>query len=837
MTKRRGKRRSRRSQSPEKNQRAPRRPDSDLELAVQRAERWIHRHRPEKALKLLEPLLASHEDVADVHALLGYARAEAGDLWGALSAHETASALDDDPLFLFPKAVVSFKLGLTVHALRVFREMIERRAATPVMNDLRAAVASHEKELAAAARRLGIPVGQMEKGLYHMEEAHIALNSSSHKPDFEAAIAANRGAIRYLGDYPPPHNNLSQALFYAGRIGPAVDEVHQVLSSHPRNLQALSNGVRFLGWMGREDEARALWARLEPLAPEGASERLKKAEAAAILSDHESVYQVLKPLEDPADDDIPPSLADPVQFFLAVAEANTGRRTQACRRLRDLGPRATPLAAEYLAALEEGRSGRGWADHFPYFHLAELLPDRHIDALLDLARQESEMPPEHFRRRVARFVERFPQIVRAAEKMIWEEQQPEAGVQMLSMIGTPAAYAALRRFGLSQAGSDQDRRQALAVLARVGEISEDEPVRVWIDGEWHEARLQFLEVPGFEGRMSEYDPQAIDRLNQAMVAFSRGDSERAEELFEQVLELDPDVKEAYNNLAAIYARRGESARAIEMLRQAVAIDPLYALARCNLATFLLDDDRVEEAEEMLQPLSDARDLSAQEAAFHKYLQARILALQGEYDDAERVAKVALKIQPGYKPARQLLEGLESAIRMQRNADAYWERQRKRDLAWRERLQDALTTATPSLAEALPLYTKNALTGMAREVIPYGGWSSLRKAELIDEIIGALTDRSNLTLIVEGLDQTEQQALGTVLEHGGTMPWHAFDERYDNDLEASRYWDFHVPESTMGRLRFHGLLVETTVDDELRIAVPDDLRGDLQHILGLTQTGG
>lgn len=120
--------------------------------------------------------------------------------------------------------------------------------------------------------------------------------------------------------------------------------------------------------------------------------------------------------------------------------------------------------------------------------------------------------------------------------------------------------------------------------------------------------------------------------------------------------------------------------------------------------------------------------------------------------------------------------------------------------------------------------------MAREVIPWSGWSSLRKAELVDEIIDALTKSENLKRIIKGLGVEERGALQIVLEHGGSMPWGAFDARYGNDLEESRYWNWHTPETTMGQLRFHGLLVEATVDDELYVVVPTDLRDDLRQIL-------
>ena len=834
MTKRRGRRRSKREPRFSRNTESTRRRDSDLELAIQRAERWIDRGRPEKAIDLLDSLVTSHPGEADLHALLGQAWAHLGDPWAALSELETAWTMSHDPALLLPQAVLYLETDLPVHALRAFRQVIEQETSTPMMNEVRATVASQEEDLTRAAQRLSIPIDKLERGLYQMEEARRALSEN----DYPAAIAANRRSIKLLGDYPPPHNNLSQALFLDGQTQEAVSEVRQVLSNHPENVQALSNAIGFLTWMGREEEARDLWARLDHITPQEPNDRLKKAEAAAVLAEDERVYQILRPLdESTAAEELAPHTMSRAQRFLAIAEANTGRRQAARRRLRALRQEADPFSTEYLAALKEGRSGLGWAEKFPYFHLTELVPSRQIEALIDLAGQEDDMAPRRFRRRMERFVERFPQIVQVGEKMIWEEQQPAGGITMLMTIGTPEAYSALRRFALSQAGDDEDRLEALSALAEAGEIEPGESVRAWLDGEWREIELQIFEASPQEGRLSDYSPQVADLLSQGTLASSRGSAERAEELFERALELDPNAKEAYNNLGAIYAHRGEHERAREMLRQAIAIDPLYVFPRCNLAAYLLDDEEIEKAEEMLAPLSEATDLFPQEAAFYNFSRGRLLAYQGEYDEARRAVKTALKIDPDHELAEGLLEWIdeldeweETALQWRRNAESYWERQRQRDLAWRERLQASLSTSDPPLAEALPLYTKEALTGMAREVIPRGGWSSLRKAELIDEIIDALTKFNNLKRIIGSLGTEERSALQTVLEHGGNMPWEAFDARYGNDLEESRYWNWHTPETTMGQLRFHGLLVETTVDDELCVAVPTDLRDELRQIL-------
>ena len=71
-----------------------------------------------------------------------------------------------------------------------------------------------------------------------------------------------------------------------------------------------------------------------------------------------------------------------------------------------------------------------------------------------MASRQDKMPAKQFRNQMARFASRFPQLELVAEKLIWEEAQPEAGIGILQMVGSSSAYDALRRFGLSQAGAD-----------------------------------------------------------------------------------------------------------------------------------------------------------------------------------------------------------------------------------------------------------------------------------------------------------------------------------------------------------------------------------------------
>ena len=79
-------------------------------------------------------------------------------------------------------------------------------------------------------------------------------------------------------------------------------------------------------------------------------------------------------------------------------------------------------------------------------------------------------------------------------------------------------------------------------------------------------------------------------------------------------------------------------------------------------------------------------------------------------------------------------------------------------------------------------------------------------------------------------------MGWVLGQGGHLPWQEFDVRYGNDLEESRYWHWHTPKTIMRRLRHRGLLVETTVEAELLVAVPLELQPLLTDLLGRSSPG-
>jgi len=803
-----------------------------LQARLDEAVHLLEHGQPDKAVNLLEPLCEKHPRQAPLHHTLGVAYAAVGALWRSLDALERAFELSPNMAYLESLASLYLQLEMTAHALDAFRRLLRSASGDATetghaefsISSLRGVMDSLEHRIRLAADALSIPAARVERGLLELEHG----NQTLQRGDYSACIKANRRAVNLLGDWPPPHNNLSLALFYSGSPKEAIATERQVLERNPANVQALSNLCRFLAWTGQTEQAQSVWAQLKTLRPANASECLKMAEAAATLEDDQAVYDLLRPWAEPRlQDEIPPSVLPYATFLLGVAEANLGK-AEARRRfeaVQDLMSGAPHL----LEAVKAGQPGPGFASRYPYFSVSEMLPAHYLPELLALVGGKDTLTDEQFRRQMDGFLARFPQTVLVAEKLLWEEEQAEAGMLLLEAIGTPSAYAALRRFAVSQAGEDSVRIKALHALVEAGVIDPSHTLRVWAQGEWRDVQLHTYEIS--EPERPDDDPEVAHLMSRGEEALEAGDDKHAVDLFRRALERDPNVKEAYNNLGAIYARRGDHSKAKQMFHAALEIDPTYVFPLCNLVVYLLDDDDLDAAEAMLQPLADRPQFRPMEMAFYSYLQARLAIARENYGAARNALEMALQVVPDYAPAREMQQQLNAFPGLPESLVAYREREDRRKKTRRRRLQSQLSTRDPRLGDALSLYTRELLTSMGRVIWPHKGWSGLRKADLLSELVKALQSPEAIDHILDGLTKEERTAVLSLLSQGGHMPWLDFDARFGNDMDASPYWQWHQPTTTMGRLRQRGLLVEATVDGELLVIIPLELRQPLAARLG------
>ena len=814
------KRRKKKERKPKKRSLVARlrRPAVDLSSTFEKAQRLVEAGRADQALALLTPLLDQHPRHAELHYHIGYAHVKSGDMFGALDGYERALKLSGDPSYWLPLSSLYLETGLNVHALDAFRKVVRYQLNEPVAGSAEQAIVSLEEDVAAVAEDLNMSPAKVEQGLRQMEEGMRWLQVG----DYDGAISAGRRSIKILGDWPPPNNNLSLALFFNGQPQQAIDTTLGVLSAWPKNVQARSNAIRFLAWTGHEDEAREHWQPLLDAPPEVVADIFKTAEAAAILDEDDTVRDLLSPYADIDEAPLPAKMAQ----LYAVALANTGSRDEAMARMKGLESEFHWIP-KTLAALKAGRPGPGIADRYPYFHSTELAPPSVLFEFGELLQEEETMPDARFRNRIDRFVQRYPQLVLVAEKVLLEEGLPEAGIEILGDIGTPAAYAALRRFCTGQAGDDQLRRRALGELNKRGQIAPGETVRVWQYGVWEEVQTREFDI--IEARDIYYAPDVAELLNDGLVAMNQERYADAEQLFLRAVKLEPTAKEGYNNLAAIYSGQSRHEEADKMLLKALEVDPEYVLPRVGLVNFRLRNGDIEGAKEMLAPDMGLSKFTQLEFNLYYHAMARVALAEEQYDEALRVAKIILELDPSYEPAKEMAERLELTQMLRKNFEGFQEQQGKRDRAKRQKMQKALSSATPGLADTLSVFTKDDLTSIAYLALPFGGWSTLRKADLLAAIIEGLVDVENLSALAANLADEERAALRAVLVNDGHLDWQAFSDRYDNDLDEPTFWRYSDPKTTMGRLRRRGLLSEATVDGQLLVVVPVELRPLLASI--------
>jgi arylsulfatase A-like enzyme/predicted Zn-dependent protease len=159
-------------------------------------------------------------------------------------------------------------------------------------------------------------------------------------------------------------------------------------------------------------------------------------------------------------------------------------------------------------------------------------------------------------------------------------------------------------------------------------------------------------------RALQLDPANPDYVRQVVrLHEERGDTAAARQAWEMLLEVAPDVAEAWVAIGLIDARDGELRRAQAAFERAVSLDDRNALARANLGTLLVRRGKVEEGAARMQEALD-RDGSLADVRFNLAL---ALIRLGRLDDAERhLARHARRRPDDRRGWEKLAEAREAA---------------------------------------------------------------------------------------------------------------------------------------------------------------------------------
>ncbi len=107
----------------------------------------------------------------------------------------------------------------------------------------------------------------------------------------------------------------------------------------------------------------------------------------------------------------------------------------------------------------------------------------------------------------------------------------------------------------------------------------------------------------------QHQDESLDpMLNKAYLAYRSGTFEQAQQLYLEVLKLDPNNSDALLGLAAIAQRRGQDNIAANYYARVMALDPRNAVANAGMSELTTDDNRESRLKTLLNEQQDSSSL-------------------------------------------------------------------------------------------------------------------------------------------------------------------------------------------------------------------------------------
>ena len=144
-----------------------------------------------------------------------------------------------------------------------------------------------------------------------------------------------------------------------------------------------------------------------------------------------------------------------------------------------------------------------------------------------------------------------------------------------------------------------------------------------------------------------------DRLREAVRCHQTGEIKRAENIYQEILRLDPAHPDALHLLGVAELQRGETDSAIGRINRAISIRPDYDVYHANLAAAYRAAERKESAVRSLQRALEINP-SSDETCLNL---GNVLRELGRDDEALQFYRRALTINPELAAARQCVEEL------------------------------------------------------------------------------------------------------------------------------------------------------------------------------------
>lgn len=671
---------------------------------------------------------------------------------------------------------------------------------------------------------LGVSFEIMQKASWHNEMAQQKMAEGQ----WQASEQYAREAARLIPHWLSPRNNRAFVLYYMGKTEEAIAEAKKNLSLDEKNFHALKNLVLFYSGLGRDAEAQPYIEAVRQIILSSLND-LREPDLVisllGFLNEHELLWKIAQKYLKRGDE----SLFDESWYILGVAALRQGRVKEGRKLLEKTGDFYRP-AGDLLDELDKA-ARRKKPPYIPpvyYPSLGFVLPAvilREIIEIFSKHKGDGDIPP-HIARKLDDYLSKRPFVINGLLRMLADPYASTGVPAMLLSLNRPELDARLLEFALGKEGGDKERANVLLALSQAGRTDMlPSPLRIWSaeEGEWREVELtgQML-TDDIELKISDAAARVIEKSQQAK------DPKERIALLRKAVELDPTSGYAVHMLGAFLMQYGEREEGLRLARKAIEVDPDYMFAYANLALIeaQADEPNEELIREYIEKVNKAPEITVQ-TSFLAHVAAMYLAYhKNDLDAARREYEIASKL----RPDDPILEGWEDHLNFAEVFHGGWFEELK--ARWQKKAHSkAIRTtlqATTTSEVTLNSLTLDVLGAVARlwGIAPYG-----KKAELIKSISVRMRDKDAVKGVLSNLPSEAVQALQWVLENNGVRSWREFTGRYGDDLQESSHWNYHEPESIMGRLRFTGLLAKGTLDNEQVLFIPVNVRENLKAIFG------
>ncbi|MGB0388563.1 MAG: tetratricopeptide repeat protein [Ardenticatenaceae bacterium] len=471
------------------------------------------------------------------------------------------------------------------------------------------------------------------------QDAMLAFMVEHDQMRFLAESNQNQEAIlhcqRLLAKVPgfiPALNNMSLAYFNEGNLEKAIEVTQEVLVQEADNYHALANLTRYSFLMGQTDVAWSYATELKGVEDDSSQRWLKQAEALSYLGDDEGVIDAYFEAEP---DDL---LTSPLFLHLAAAAHYRLEEESKAWQLWQQALRINPSFDMAITSLAERRKEAHERDVGWYWPLNYWLAGDFRRSFLKLSQSEGEREGA-VKKAIQKTLKQYPQLPVLLPHIL-DRGDPLAKKTMLLLIEamkTADLAQALVPFGSSRFGTDAQRMKALQILAEHHPdlLPPDRKVSVWINGKQQEIMLLGFQIYS-EPEETILDDETYEVFRDAHHYLSKKrDLKRAERLFKKVIKAFPHFPSAYNQLSLVYELQGRYQEARKLVKETHRRFPDYAFASIALARYALQEKRVEEAREYLNPVLDQKELHVSE--LRALAQAEIeYALATEHKEGARI---------------------------------------------------------------------------------------------------------------------------------------------------------------------------------------------------------